>query len=248
MGLSWAYGVTTVPIRQTDLLPRTLASLAAGGFDRPRLFVDGATPGMAQQYAERFGLEVTARWPTIRTFGNWVLALGELFIRNPNADRYAIFQDDLVTYRNLRSYLEACPYQERSYQNLYLFPPPRQVAPPRIGQTARFYEGWFPSNQRGRSATALVFDRKAVLTLLTHQHMVERPLDAKRGHRKIDGGIVTALVKAGYRELVHNPSLVQHVGLRSSMGNHPFEQAPSFRGEMYDASELLKSDSRIVAI
>jgi hypothetical protein len=47
---TWAYGITTVPSRLTTLLPRTITSLAAAGFDKPHLFVDGGTAAQALQY------------------------------------------------------------------------------------------------------------------------------------------------------------------------------------------------------
>ena len=37
--LRWVYGVTTVPERRADLLPRTLVSLDRAGFPSPRIFV-----------------------------------------------------------------------------------------------------------------------------------------------------------------------------------------------------------------
>lgn len=231
--------MTTVLSRLDDLLPRTLASLAAAGFDQPRLFVDGERD--VSVYIDRFGLEVTNRYPLLRTFGNWWLALAELYVRTPLADRYAVFQDDFVTYRNLRLYLEACPYPVRGYWNLYTFPVNQALCP--AGHT-----GWYPSNQLGKGAVALVFDRETVLTLLASRYMAERPQDLHRGHRSVDGGIVTALTQVGWREYVHSPSLVQHTGLHSSMGNDrckgkhtPFPLAPSWRGEGFDALDLLRT-------
>lgn len=234
--ITWAYGVTTVPSRRDSLLPRTLDSLKRAGFPSPRLFVDGCQPEYAGSWHDEFGLEVTTRWPTIRTFGNWTLGLAELYIREPHADRYAMFQDDFITYPNLRPYLEDCPYPEKGYWNLYTFPSNQTLCPKDEAGNRR--EGWFLANQMGRGAVALVFDRLTVHTLLTHQHMVERPMDPRRGHRSIDGGIVTALRKAGWSEYCHNPSLVQHTGDISSMGNKPHKKAESWRGEEFDARKI----------
>ncbi len=237
MPFKWAYGITTVPSRRESLFPRTLASLKLAGFDKPRLFVDGDVDGSWYR-SHGLGLEITCRYPAIRTYGNWILSLIELYIREPTADRYAIFQDDFVTYVNLREYLDKCIYPEKGYLNLYTFPSNQQLAP--AGKT-----GWYLSNQMGRGAVALVFSVGAVRTLLTNQasvdHLVERPQDAHRGHKAVDGGIVTALKKAEWKEYVHNPSLVQHTGIVSSMGNPQQLLAPSFRGENYNAMDLLKS-------
>lgn len=241
MPLVWAYGVTTCPQRRADLLPRTLESLCGAGFDAPTLFVDG-TKDVAGWEAE-FGLPVVARSTTIRTFGNWALALGELLIRNPTAERLAIFQDDFVTYRNLRQYLEACPYPVGGYLNLYTFPVNRRLFQSLDGRgrdRAPERLGWGLSNQLGKGAVALVFDRVAAGTLLTHPHMLARTVDAAKGWRSVDGAIVSALTKAGIKEYVHNPSLVQHTGLKSSMGNKPHRLADHWRGEDFDALKLLE--------
>lgn len=231
--MKWAYGVTTVPSRFEDLLPRTLASLARAGFDKPRLFVDGAgeLPSALAQY------EVTRRDPVIRTYGNWVLAAWELYIRTPSADRYAVFQDDFVTYPNLRRYLDGCAYPKKGYWNLYTFP-----------ENEKQFQGWYQSNQLGKGAVALVFSGEALRFLLGQKYFIERPMDVARGHRVVDGGIVTAFKNAGWKEYVHNPSLVQHTGKQSSMGSGPQELANTFRGEEFDAAELLNppvSDTRV---
>lgn len=235
--LSWVCGVTTVLSRRKELLPRTLESLMRAKFPAPRLFVDGEKD--PSSWEREFGLQVTTRFPIIRTHGNWFLALHELFIRNPVADRYAVFQDDLICCSNLRAYLDACDYPKAGYWNLYTFPENQKLAPA-VGQTGRQAVGWYRSNQKGKGAVALVFDHASVLSMLSSDHMTGRPTDAKRGWKAIDGGIVSSMRKAGRYEYVHNPSLVQHVGDRSSMGNGPHPKAESFRGEQFDATELLK--------
>ncbi len=231
-GMKWAYGITTVPSRIDELFPRTLESLKLAGFDTPWIYVDGAENDEAYK---QFELNVTVRNPTIRTHGNWVLSLYEMYIRTPDADRYCMFQDDFVTYPNLREYLETCEYPDNGYWNLYTFPENLRLCP-------AGYEGWYRSNQRGRGAVALVMSLDAVTTLIGHDHMIQRPKDSKRGHKAVDGGIVTAFKKAGWREYVHNPSLVQHTGIISSMSNKRHALADSFRGEEFDALELLPSE------
>lgn len=232
--LRWAYGTTTVPARRYDLLPRTLDSLKLAGFDKPRLFVDGCTNAQAVEYEQQFGLPVTPRGPSpVRTAGSWLLSLAELYLRDPNADRYLLTQDDCVTYPDLRAYLERSRYPGHGYLNLYLFPENADLAP-------KGHVGWYPSNQKGKGAVALIFSRDALMALLTHPYTLERPQDAERGWRNIDGGIVMAMRRAGFKEFVHFPSLTQHVGHRSTMGSGRHPQAPSFKGESYSALDLLK--------
>lgn len=253
--MRWAYGVTTHPSRRKRLLPRTLASLAAGGFPKPRLFIDGVTCADGHSYEQEFRLEVTCRWPHMRTFANWLMGLAELYMREPGADRYAMFQDDLVCCVNLRQYLERCRYEEKTYWNLLTFPE-NQALCLKASDSSPLV-GWYPSNQKGKGAVGLVFSRPAVLALLTNQepkkahrlsgieagavntYMLERPMSAGRGHKVVDGGVVSALKLAGYREMVHNPSLVLHTGELSTLGHPRFPDAPSFRGENFDALGLL---------
>lgn len=238
--MRWAYGITTVPKRRAVEFARTLASLRAGGFDAPRIFLDDTTHAEAADYERAYGLEVTARVPRLWSYGNWILALAELYIRQYTAERYAIFQDDLVTTLGLREYLSGLSLKDEEYWNLYSFPENEALAKGR--------QGFYPSNQRGRGAVALVFTKKAVQTLMMSQHMVERPVDVKlsetgvrRGLRNIDGGVIQTAKNLGWVELVHAPSLVQHTGLKTSMkSKRVWPLSNTFPGEGFDARTLAR--------
>lgn len=224
--------MTTVNTRLVDLLPRTLQSLAKAGFESPRLFIDGADHSVIPSSLHKY--PITSHCPNLRTYGNWILSAWELYVREPHAERYAIFQDDFVTYPNLRQYLEQCDYPARGYWNLYTFP---------INERKEA-NGWYVApHQRGLGAVALVFSNECLRKLLGSQYMADRPLDASRGWKSVDGGIVSALkgsrTEPGWQEWVHYPSLVQHTGINSSMGNKKQELALSFRGEDFDALSLV---------
>jgi hypothetical protein len=229
--IRWAYGITTVPERRTDLLPRTIASLKAGGFHEPRLFVDGVKD--ATPYIEQFNLPVTTHYPKVLTFGNWLLAIWELYLRDPNCHRYAIFQDDLICMKDLKHYLDVNPYPKHGYLNLYCFPQNEELRP------TKDHVGFYLSNQMGRSAVALVFDRETIMALLASDHIAKRPTDPMRGWRSVDGAVVTALAKANIKEYVHYPSLTYHTGTKSVMGNEPYKESASFPGEGKSAMDLL---------
>ena len=238
---SWAYGVTTVPSRRDSTLPRTLQSLTNAGFPSPHLFVDGDNDGSS--WSREFNLDVTCHGGTpVRAYGNWVLGLAELYLRNPTATYFAMFQDDILTYTNLRQYLERALWPNESYLNLYTIPQntPDELRKQRIQAPDNGYKGFYASNQRGKGALGLVFRKNAVIMLLTHQHMVDRPLDPKRGHKALDGGVVTAMTKCKYREMVHAPSLTYHIGRVSAIGNKEQPQGVGFLGEGYDALRFLE--------
>ncbi|HYE70412.1 MAG TPA: hypothetical protein VD932_02690 [Aquabacterium sp.] len=238
--------------RRSDLLPRTLESLRVAGFPSPRLFVDGGIPASAL-YRD-LGLPTTVRdqvcravpdRPRVRAhghaFGNWLLGALELLVREPQADRYAIFQDDVIACRNLREYLERSTYPDHGYLNLYTVKLNERFKPRDQSK------GWFVTSQRGLGAVALVFSRDALLGVFSNDHLVRRLIDLKRGPQAIDGGVVEAAKKAGWREYCHWPSLVQHIGTRSAIGNNlanpdpekNFATAPSFPGEDHDALSYL---------
>lgn len=254
--LLWSYGVTTVPKRRHDLLPRTLASLSQGGFERPRLFVDGCQDSSLYTSLQ---LPFTLR-PLIRAAGNWHLTLLELYLSSPLADRYAIFQDDIVCSRNLRAYLETW-YPDKGYLSLYtcdsnhkhirtVYGLKQSQAPP---------IGWHPSHQLGRGALGLVFSNEALLTLIRSEHLNKKPKHPTRGWKSLDGGIVEALSREqGWKEFVHYPSLLQHTGIQSCVDKDKFATAhnpnhtvytwtedslsESFQGEGFDCLSFLQGD------
>ena len=227
--ITWATAITTVPSR-TELFNRTLESLKSAGFDSPNLVSYDGSLNTDSLIAAGCNT-ITTHCPNVKTAGNWILTAIELYLRNPISTYYLIVQDDVVFSRNVRNYLECCKYPESGYWNLYTFPQNQKLCP-------KNKTGWYKSNQRGFGACALAFNRETLIRLFTHQHLYDRATDPKRGHKAIDGGIVTALKKCGYQEYIHNPSLVQHIGLQSSMANKQHPQAISFRGEQFDALDL----------
>lgn len=212
--MQWAYGITTVPERRHDLLPATIDSLARAGFDRPVLFVDG-------QIANYNDLEIVCH-SRVGQLLNWMNGLFYLYTTSPKADRYAIFEDDIVACRQLRKYLEQCPLPERVYWNLLTH-----------NENLVFTKevrGWHESNQLGRGAAGLVFDRKGVESLLRVEQFLHYP---RRGGSMSDAAVVSGLKPIGYRELIHYPSLIQHVGINSTIG-HSYGLVRGFLGEDYD--------------
>lgn len=229
-GFVWMYGVTTVPERRTEHLPRTLKSLEGAGFPNPTLFIDGDWD--YKSWHDEFTLDCVMRYPRLRVFGNWSLALAELYLRNPNASYYAIFQDDFIVSRNLRQYIEGIKFPDKGYLNLYTFPKNQKLSNGRIG--------FYPSNQRGKGAVGLIFNIEGVQLLLQHNHMIGRVRDITLGHKFVDGSVVESMRKAGWTEYVHNPSIIQHLGFKSSTGNPKQPQAVSFKGEDFDLLSLIR--------
>ena len=236
--LTWSYGVTTVSTRiHNGLLKRTLDSLAETGFPSPRIFIDGECdiPQWLLAYP------ITQRLPCVRTPAHWTLSAWELYLREPFQQRYAMFQDDAVFVKKVRRYLEIVPYPEQGYLNLNTFPENEYL---KLNRKAEHdFTGFYPSNQRGRMALALVFSNEAMQTLLSARRMVERNQNKKRRFQCIDGGIVDSLSKDnGWREYVHNPSLTWHTGEKSTMKHKRQPEARTFPGEDFDALLFLNQE------
>lgn len=230
----WIYGITTVPERRETYFPKTLLQLEKAGFPKPIVFHDGEC-----RVGDYPNLMVSSRSARLGAFGNWITALWELYIRDPKADRYAIFQDDILCPVNLRSYLDTQELREDTYWNLFTFLPENEKI------IAGKPPGWYESDQYGRGALGLVLGRKAVVQLFSSRCTAEKPLHATRGKTKVDGAVVTALSPVHkqpggiFRELIHNPSLLQHAGDVSSIGHHHQPKAHSFPGEDFDCLTLL---------
>jgi hypothetical protein len=236
--LTWSYGITTIPIRKYTLLPRTLESLRIAGFNEPRLFMDG----IDTDYTQLYQYQVSQRDIPLKAVGNWILSAWELYLRNPLADRYAIFQDDLITYKNLRQYLDICPFPNKGYLNLYTWPMNYKLSPDeRILQNIpNVNKGiWYKSNQWGKGALGLVFDNDGFRTLLNSPILLNKPRAEQWADRNIDGMVMEAMYAKDYFEYVHDPSLLQHIGIESSMGSKDMPIAPHFKGESLDAMSLL---------
>jgi hypothetical protein len=230
--MNWTYAIQGVVERAHTLLLSTVDNLKDAGFDTPYIFVDGANHPTCTTLEAKLGLPVTGRLPKANAYNNWALILWELWCRNPEADRFAIFQDDVIVYKNLREYLEWSEFPDKGYWNLYTFPSNQQLCP--VG-----HEGWYASNQLGRGAVGLIFSRAGVQALLKSDRFVNHPAEAYMRERKIDGVVCEALNPQGFLELVHNPSLAQHIGNETTVDNLPHPKAVTFRGTEFDARELI---------
>lgn len=223
--IHWAYGITATPSRSHTHLPRTVASLEMAGFSSPTIFMDDGNDFNATSFA---GCMIVRRSIKLGAFGNFALTAWELYTRQPDADRFIIFQDDIVCYRNLREYLGSNTYQPKTYYNLYTWP-----------CNVKSELGWSTSNQRGHGALATMFDNDTLRDLLSTKSFIDHRQN-HYGHKGIDKAVMVALKSKGYSEIVHNPSLVQHTGVVSTIQNGSKLTSPVFRGEDFDAMTLLQ--------
>lgn len=205
--MKWSVGITTVPQR-AEKLKVTIASIQRAGFGRLQIFEDRRRVGV---------------------LGNWVLSAWRMYLENPMADRFLIFQDDVLAVRNLRPFLERGPFPVHGYQNLLTFPV-NELGP-----------GWYKAPRNGKSACGLVFDNEGLRHVLSSRHIIDKPRAALNPRQNLDGAIFHALNEIGWKEHVHLPSLLQHNGNDdSTIGHTNYPLASTFPGEDFDALSLLE--------
>jgi hypothetical protein len=236
----WAAGVTTAP-RPVATLERTLRSLADAGWSAVRLF---AEPGSLIPAA--FGmLPVTWRESRVGAFGNWHLALSELFMRDPKADAYLLCQDDVLLSRRAREYLETelWPASSLGAFSLYAGGPQFSQLPTGFHVDA---SGW-----EARGALAYVFPNAAVRLLLGHPYVLNhRRRGPNAGMADIDGVVGAWCLASGLPAYIHAPSLARHIGDISTI--HTGAQNEGFRREatfVEDAGALVnqRDDGNLMA-
>ncbi|MES2789464.1 MAG: hypothetical protein V4719_07570 [Planctomycetota bacterium] len=223
--------MTTAP-RRIPTLAESLASVAAAGWSSLRLF---AEPGslIPKEWSH---LPVSWRDQVLGAYPNWLMGLQELYLRQPHADAYLMFQDDLLMAADTRRYLEYAlwPNPEAGIVSLY--------CPSHHGNAAdagfhRLDPGW-----GAWGALAYVFTPESLLGLLSdYRVQCHRRYGRANGLKNIDSVAGEWCLRTGRPYYVHVPSLLQHTGSASTLytranasgrrrANDPLSQAPQFTG------------------
>lgn len=203
----WMVGVTTSP-RSEPTLDLTLDSIRRAGWSTPWLFLDGSVP-IAARHAH---LPVTFRENRTGAWPNYFLALAELIMRNPDADAYLLFQDDveLAAGENVRAYLEQILWPANDVGVVSLFTSSAYDRP---------HAGWYRLEDRWIwGALTMIFSNKAAWSFLSDPEVVahRRSLEFN-GMRQIDVTIGRWAKRQGYAIMHPVPSLVQHIGDKSTL-------------------------------
>lgn len=230
--MKWSVGITTVPERVYTTLPGTIESLMNAGFSsQVAVCISSGTSSLELTLPTRgkwaFFTNVHSRLGG--AIGNWLLTAWELYLDDPHADRYAIFQDDIICSRGLREYLEATTTHTDGYWNCCTYPDNlKDFAannPP---------EGWTPAHSPlGLGAQGLVFTNEGIRALLKSPYFVDL-VHQTPDRTGIDGIVKSVMGWAGFTEYVHYPSLIAHVNSPSTLGHNPQPESAGFRGPNFD--------------
>lgn len=232
---SWAVGVTTAP-RHRPTLARCMASLAAAGWERPRLF---AEPG-AEVPPEFAHLPLTRRDEVLGAWPNWFLALAELVQRQPHAGAYLLVQDDTVFCRNVRALMEQTLWPGERVGLVSCYCPAGYGGP---------VPGWQLVQAGWDLAGALTYafpNTAARLLLADPAALSHRRLGPGAGRAYIDSVVGRWAAQARLPVYYHAPSLAQHVGDTSTVWEGARNQGQrcsvTFLGEDFDARSLLPTN------
>ncbi len=220
----WAVGVTTSP-RTQPTLQTCVDALQRSGWGEIHLFLDGSV--RVPRHLAR--LPTTWREQRVGACPAWYLSLAELVAIHPEADAFAIFQDDAYVHdrESLREYLEETLWKEqgRSLVSLYN---------PGVFETC----GWhrMPTDWDWGSL-AVIFPADVARLFLSDPAVMRRSLPQRNGqHRPIPELIREWTHRRGIDVWCPYPSLVQHIGSTSSIWKRPGmgrnRTAPWFSGDL----------------
>jgi glycosyltransferase involved in cell wall biosynthesis len=203
--LTWAVGILTAP-RNPPTLFATIESLQKAGFPKLHVF---AEPG-AVLPAPTSELTVVQHQQRKGPLRNFAIACQSLLNTYPNADCYAVFEDDVSAAIGLRSWcdMEFWP-GDHAIISLY---------------TSRVFcdsrPGWQTLNlgrYRTFGALALVFRKNELVDFLSDPQVGRFIVSGKVG---ADGVVGEWALKRCIGIAYHSPSLVQHEGKTSSLAGH----------------------------
>ena len=219
----WSVAVTTSP-RRHSVLEACLESIARAGWDDVLLFMDG-TVRVPPQFSH---LPTSWREHPLGACTAWYVCLMELVARQPDADAYVIFQDDVLLHLGERL---------RDYLQLALWPAARPGLVSLYNPGLIQRRGWHPLPRDWDWGTlAVVFPAGLARQFLSDPAVVRSCLPAKTGtHRPIPDMVRGWTRRAQVTIWCPSPSLTQHMGATSTLWPHAGlgrrRQAPWFSGD-----------------
>lgn len=148
----WAIGVITAP-RNIPTLTKTIKSISNAGWNNGIIF---AEPGI---YEQHHNWKYCYRSEKIGIFGNWMLGLYELFIRNIDADAFIMIQDDIILPPGLKKYLENSLWFTDNDHIVSLFTP--------ASVSRDQPDGWHKTSEYNGGPAVIVMSHGAVRKILS---------------------------------------------------------------------------------
>ena len=204
----WAIAVTTTDRREHSTLQRTLESFRDTGFEPPVVFAD-------------LGKKCDI-W-------NWHRAMSFLVSTYPDANAYAIVEDDVVFAKDIRFYLEKTLWPNVKSDGCIcsIFTPTCYAKEERWHILNRGRDTWMSQFR--------IYHPKAAHRMI---HEIHEFADFSSPERQNDGVIGEWASRHDVDIWFHNPSLVQHLG----MGLTTYETKMPERVELGMANDFIGED------
>lgn len=227
---NWAVGITTAP-RLQPTLATCYDSVRDAGWAVDDIWVF-AEPGTEVPDSV---VRCTLRQQTLGCWPNFYLGACELLLSRPQAEFFLLLEDDAQLFPGagsclLRDYLtQLCRSQLASFALLTLYATEHRPITPTL---LALRHGWAHSGN-----VAFVIAREPLRRLLTAPAVVAHRLDqdAWTGTRLNDAVVGRWADTQENKPIgLHVPSLAQHIGATSTLGNPLCRQAANFIGSSYD--------------
>ena len=233
----WTVGITTAPRAKHEYLSKTVLALKKSGWDNIVVFAEPGSP-VSYEYC------VVHRRKNYGDWTNWATGFYELLLSEPDTDYFFMLEDDCLVCSGLKKYLEltipmlgdfatVSPYCPRIYQS-------------HITGYHNKCVGW-----KTVSTVATIMTRAAAIHFFADsdvqrhrfQHIFPVEAEAINWGVQVDprNSVKDAVIGLwAYKNLLpmfyHSPSLVQHIGEISTLGDIPMNEdreACDFVGEDY---------------
>lgn len=197
----WAVGILT-SARKSQTIIKTVKALEHAGWDAGIIF---AEPQSYVNCGDNW--DCVNRFRQIGIFGNWILGLYELFIRNIDADAFLMMQDDIIIAPNTRKYLESALWFTEGPHLVSLFGP--NVADKDESNS------WRSTSKYGGGPASLVMSHETVQEILSSLIPL-RYYGIKRKTSFDDLGIFSLASSKKWPVYYPKPSIGDHIGHQST--------------------------------
>lgn len=219
--MKWSVGITSC-FRYESFLENTIQQVSQAGWDNVLVF---AEPGTDTKHT---------RSVQYGCWTNWICSLYEMFqLGFPDTKYYLILEDDINICKNVRVYLEEIlpPLDRFGIVSLY--------SPDHISRKSKGMNCIHDESSLGRfcwGTQAIIFNNESIELFLKSERTFYHKLEGENKNR--DSAIGMWALDSGKKVYYHTPSLVQHVGEKSTI-DHDFHEASDFVGIDFDATSLL---------
>lgn len=223
----WAIGVQTCN-RNENYLNHSLESVSRGGWDHLTIFADYES-NISSNYPINYRPYQFGDW------SNWICGLFELYVLNPKANYFLMFEDDITCCKNLKTYLEWAIPRLGDFGCLSLYTPNRYK---------KEIDCWHDESDADWALVggqAILFTRKSLKRFLSNEKILNYSELSNIAKDRAIG------IWAFKQETVlyHTPSLVNHCGENSTTGSI-MHKSIDYVGDDFDANSLINQQIKII--